>query len=216
MPIGDHDALVAEQLQDLRLAGPDPVVQGEAEGLDPRPELPLVARGQRGEIALALGLGVVLLLVEQHVVGVEDHVLDHHLLVALELSIRGQGGWVQGQGLLPVDAHLVGLGILDPLPGGAPFLLGREVGRRGWRRLRGVGRDLGLALLSLEAGDLVPQPLVLLLGGPQGAHHLLVEIQQPDNAPARPLVLDPRQVEVSQNVGANPQERTFSVPMPES
>ena len=65
-----------------------PIVEHQRQALDPQAELFVVALGQRRQIRLMLRRGVKLLFMEQDIVGTEDDVLHHHVLVPLELGIR--------------------------------------------------------------------------------------------------------------------------------
>jgi len=59
-----------------------------------------------------------------------------------------------------------------------------------------IGLDVGLALLSLEAGVLILQPLVLFLESAYLYGQLLHEVQKPDDALPSIGVADSRQVKV--------------------
>jgi len=134
--------------------------------------------------------------VEQHVVGAEDDVLHHHVLVPLELGIRWQRVSLYLQYLLPVDGNALGLAALRPLLRLAPFLFRRDVlaGRSGL-----VGLDLGLALFPFQPGVLVAQTLNLRLRGPQVGHHVFQQIEQPDDELSGPFVLNAAQIKVVQH-----------------
>jgi len=59
-----------------------------------------------------------------------------------------------------------------------------------------IGLDVGLALLSLEAGVLILQPLVLFLESAYLYGQLLHEVQKPDDALPGIGVASPREVKV--------------------
>ena len=62
-----------------------------AASIDP---FPLVAWGQLRQIDFPLAWRVELLFAEQDIVSMDHHILHYHFLVALELGIRRQHGWV--------------------------------------------------------------------------------------------------------------------------
>ena len=94
MPGGDLDSHLAKPVQDFWLGH----LAGEGEDddhrPDPWPKLPLVAWGQLRQIDFPLAWRVELLFAEQDIVSMDHHILHYHFLVALELGIRRQHGWV--------------------------------------------------------------------------------------------------------------------------
>src|SRR5450756_1271132 len=193
LAVGDGYPNAPKQLGDLRLAHVGAKVEHDGQTLDAGPELPLVSPGGLGQVASPLRPGVVLFLAEQHVVALEDDVLDNHVLVALEPGIGWKARRIDAQGLFPVDMDLGRLAALAPRLRGVSFPLGRVIGRR---RLGSVGLDVGLAFLPLEASVLIPQSLVLLLESAHLHGQLLHQVQKPDDALPSIGVADSRQVKV--------------------
>ena len=66
--------------------------------------------------------GVKFLLLEQDIVGAEEDILHHHVLVALEHGIRRQAVGINGHHLFPVDRDAVRLAAFRPRFRLAPFL----------------------------------------------------------------------------------------------
>src|SRR2546426_12821181 len=89
-----------QQLGHLRFAHLPAEVQRQCQTLDAGTALPGVALGQRRQIALVLRWGVPLLFMKEDIIGAEDHVLYHHVLVPLEHGIWRQVGRIDLRHLL--------------------------------------------------------------------------------------------------------------------
>ncbi len=94
LPSRDLDPHLAKPFQDLRLGHLTGKSKDDDHGPHPGPKFPLVARGQLRQVGLPLAGRVEFLFPEEDVVGTNHHVLHHHFLVSLELSIWRQDGWV--------------------------------------------------------------------------------------------------------------------------
>jgi len=217
LPLRDHNPDLAVELDELGLGDVGPEVQGDAQRPEARAELALVANRQRREVGLALAWRVVLLLVEEDVVRAEDDVLDDDVLVALELGVLRERRPIELERLLPIDPNLIQLLALLPLLGGAPLLLRGVVARSTRRGLRGVGLDLGLALLAFEPSDLVAKSLVLRPQFAVLSLEFLDQVQQQDEALADPFIADRREVQVFEHrrgskAALGRQTRLYSTP----
>ena len=169
LPIRDVAPHTAQQFGHLRLAHLRPIIEHQRQALDPRAALATVARWQGRHGGRVLRRGVKFLLPEQHIIGAEDHILHHHIFVALDHRIQRQAGGINGHHLLPVDRDAGRLTAFRPRFRRAPFLFRGEILRG---RLRRVGLDRGLALCSLEPVDLIAQTLDFRLGCPEVSPHV--------------------------------------------
>ncbi len=134
------DAHIGKKFQDLRLRHVAGEILHQRQRLDPRPELPGIARRQCRQIRPPLARRVVLLFVKQHVGGVDYHVLHQAIFVALELSVRWQLRWVEVQHFLVINLDLGQLAALLPRLRLAPLGFRRVVAA--WPRC--LPRRLGL------------------------------------------------------------------------
>src|SRR5712691_3699893 len=152
--------------------------------------------------------GVKLLFMKQDIVGTEDDVLHHHILVPLEPGIRRQAVRIDLHDLFPVDGNTVHLAAFRPPLEFTPFLF-RGVVRAGWLWL--VRLDRGPALLALEPVDLVAQALVLCLGYPQVSHDIFQQIEQLPDELASPVIRNAVQIKVCKHVVAGSSEGRLRV-----
>jgi hypothetical protein len=123
--------------------------------------------------------------------------LDEEGRPAFELGIRREESGVEGERLDAIDDDLVAL--LTFVPGLllVALLLGGVIGRnRVLGRSGTVGRELGLTLLPLKAGDLVFETLVFLSEGQDFGVEVLDEVEETDDGVASDLVGNAVEVEV--------------------
>src|SRR6266852_5328888 len=130
---------------------------------------------------------------EQDIVGAEDHVLYHHVLVSLEHGIWRQVRRIDLHHLLPVEGNPVRFAVFRPGLRLTPFLFRVVVLGR---RLRRVGLDRRRALLAFEPVELVAQALVLCLSRPEVGHDTFQHVQQPLDQLACPFIGNAGQVKV--------------------
>jgi hypothetical protein len=192
---GDLDADVEEQFTDFGLAHQTAKVQHQRQGFDTGAKLATIAARQGRTIAFVLRRRVKDLFMKQDVVGADDDILHDHVLVALELGIRRQVGWVEAGNVLAVDGDGGTLAALDPF-GGLVALALRGVIGSGWL---GVGLNVGFALFALEAVDLIAQALVLCLDSAQVGGLVFEQIEQTDDQGASALVRNTREIEISKH-----------------
>src|SRR6266516_1837324 len=134
---------------------------------------------------------------EEDIVGVADHVLHQHVRVALEDGIRCQVASLNFHHHLSVDRDIGRLTPFRPPFWRVSFLFRRVVLGGRWGR---VGFDGGLALLPLEPGDLVAEPLDLLLGYLEVRHDVFKPVEQLLHEVARSVIRDAVQVKVFKHV----------------
>ncbi len=164
----------------------------------------MIARRQIGQVSRMLGRGVKFLCMEQDIVAVEDHVLHHHVRRAFEHRIWRWAACINFQHLLSVARDVLRLTPFRPPFRRVPF---RFQGVVLGGRLRRVGFDRGLALLTLESGDFVAQALVFRLRCPQLSHDVFEPVEQRLNEFARAVIRDAVQVKVFKHVQGAPERR---------
>ena len=122
LPVRDLAAHTPQQLGHLRLAHLCPKVEPQRQALEPRTTLAAVAWRQGRQGGLMLRRRVPFLFMKQDIVGAEEHVLHHHVLVPLEHGIRRQVGRINLHHLFPVDDHTVRFAVFRPGLWLTPFL----------------------------------------------------------------------------------------------
>ena len=208
LSVGDPDPHTPQQLGHLRLAHLRPIIEHQRQALEPRAKLAPVARRQGRHVGHVLRRGVKFLLPEPHMVGAEEHILHHHVCVALEHRIRRQARRINSHHLLPIDRDAVQLTAFRPRFRRATFLFRGEVLGG---RLRRVGLDRGLALLALKPVDLVAQALDFRLGCPQLSSHVFQQVEQPPDEFACLFICDAGQVKVFEHSAARSSGETLRV-----
>jgi hypothetical protein len=145
---------------------------------------------------------------EQHIVGTEEDILHHHVLIPLELGIRRQAVCSDRQHLFPIDRNAGSLAALRPRLGLPPFLFRGMVLAGRWGR---VGLDCGCTLLPLESVDLVTQALVLCLGRPQVGHDVFQHVEELLDELARSFICDTVQVKIFKHIAAGSRRRRLRI-----